>query len=331
LDVNAAESFETNLALAEQLHVSYLTLHLPWTAIETTAGAGETSGVLVDPDSALSSFAAIAARDGIALSLTLRPIDATGKTVPADLAQTRFSDTALITRFERVIDFALEKLPQSALVSLMIGNEIDNYDPGADADFWVDYGQFLGALRAHVAQRHPGLKLGFTATFAGLTDPMRKTANGWPAQQIMQTFAQQVDLVGVTYYAVSADFVHRSPDAPHQDLSLLTAAVPMERPIAIQEAGYATAAGTGSSESAQARFFCELFRAWDRHATRIPLLAVLRLNDVTDAKARELAGPYGLGTPAFIEYLRTLGLRSVSGANKPAFSSVEHAAKLRGM
>ena len=86
---------------------------------------------------------------------------------------------------------------------------------------------------------------------------------------------------------------------------------------------------TGSSESKQARFFCELFRALDAHAKRIPRLALLRLNDVTPDEAQALAGPYGSSTPGFVEYLRTLGLRSAADSDKPSFSIAAGEAALK--
>jgi hypothetical protein len=330
LDVNANEDFGVNVARAADLHVRYHTLHLAWTAIETTAGNAGSSGTLVDPDSALRTLTAFASEQHLGLSLTLRPIDATGKTVPSDLAGLNFNDPVFIARFEKLLDFVLSHFPSQRLVNVMIGNEVDNYDPRGDTDFWIEYAQFLAAIHTYATTKYPSVPIGFTATWDGLTDSTRKTRDGWPTQQVLQTFAKQVDVVGATYYALGADFMHRPPTSVSADLAALVAAVPDDKPIHIQEAGYASAPQTGSSEAAQARFYCELLHGWDLHAERILRLAALRLNDVTTNQAAQLAGPYGLSNPAFLEYLRTLGLRNANGVAKPAFTVFARGATQRG-
>ncbi|MFT3928520.1 MAG: hypothetical protein QM778_38680 [Myxococcales bacterium] len=321
LDVNPGESFEDNLAQLAELRGRYLTLHLPWTALETTAGAGTTSGTLVDPGtpSVLATFDALAAQTGSLVSLTLRPVDATGKTVPSDLAQLAFDDPKVAARFQKVVDYVLTRIAPEHLVNLMIGNEVDGFNPGTEANFWPAYGQFLASVHSYLHAKYPNLPVGFTATLPALTDAARKTADGWPAQQVMLTWADQVDVVGVTYYPLEADFTMRDPTQAAVDLAALTASVPASKPIHVQEIGYASSTVNDSSDAQQARFFCEVMRAWDAHAARIPRLAVLRLNDVSEQKAMELAGPYGVGTAAFKEYLRTLGLRTADGKTKPAF------------
>jgi hypothetical protein len=333
LDVNQGETFDDNLAHAQAAHASYLTLHLPWTAIEISSGAGEASGTLVDPGTppALSTFAALAQSSGMKLSLTLRPIDATGKTVPADLAALDFDDPIVVKRFERVIDFVLTRIAPEHLVNLMVGNEVDGFDPGNDTDFWIEYAALLSAVRTYVNASHPGLPLGFTATLPGLVDPERKTRDGWPTRETLRAWAEQVDVVGVTYYPLHDDFTMRAPSVAAADFTALVASVPSDKPIHIQELGYASSASVSASEALQAQFYCEALHAWDERAERIRRLAVLRLNDVSEAKAEALAGPYGVSTPAFIEYLRTLGLRTASGVAKPAYELLVQQAGARGL
>jgi hypothetical protein len=307
-------------------------LHLPWTAIETTAGSGTQSGTLVDPGTppALAGFDGLATTSGVLLSLTIRPVDATGKTVPADLVSLDFGSATVIQRFENVVDFVLGRIAPAHLVSVMIGNEVDNFDPGPDHNFWVGYAQFLAAVRAYIGAKYPGLPVGFTATLSGWTTPGGTTRDGWPTQQVLTTWASHVDAAGVTYYPLNQDFTMKPPTVVSNDLAALVAAVPAPLPIFLQEVGYATSATCGSSEAAQAQFLCEVLAAWDANAARIPRMALLRLNDVTQAQAASLAGPYGTTAATFTEYLRTLGLRTVVGQPKAAYTTLVGEAGRRG-
>ena len=212
----------------------------------------------------------------------------------------------------------------------MIGNEVDNFDPGADHNFWVGYAQFLAAVHGYVTSNHPGLAVGFTATLDGWTLPGRTTHDGWPTAQVLTTFASNVDAAGVTYYPLNADFTMKSPSVVQGDLAALVSAVPSQVPIHLQEVGYATSPTCASSEVAQASFLCEVFAAWDAHADRIPRLSWLRLNDVSESQALALAGPYGTTATTFTEYLRTLGLHQVTGQAKAAYAALSTETARRG-
>lgn len=332
LDEAATGGYNGNVAKLKQLKGTYQTLHLTWTAIETTAGSGTTSGTLVDPFSALATFNGYALSDGIKLSLTIRPIDTTGKTVPSDLAALDFNNADVIARFKKVIDFALTKIDRANMINLLIGNEIDDFNPGADANFWVEYAQFLQNIRTYVNTTYPGLPVGFTATAGGYIDGTKTTPDGWNARSVLQTIAGLVDVAGVTYYplALSPALVMKDPSVVASDFATLVAQVPSGTTIHIQEIGYATSATVNGTETKQAEFFCEVLHAWDTHATRIPRMAALRLNDITRTKAESMAGSYSSTNENFIEYLRTLGVHQQSGATKQAFDMLSTELLKRG-
>ena len=128
-------SYMTDFQTLKSIGGNYQTLHLTWSSLEG-AGSDFTSGDFTDPSNALQTFSNLASSDGIKLALTIRPIDATGKTVPSDLASTRFSAANMKTRFKALVDYIITRIPQNNLVSIMIGNEIDNYNPGSDTNFW---------------------------------------------------------------------------------------------------------------------------------------------------------------------------------------------------
>ncbi len=104
LDLTASNSFDDNINLASQLGVEFIALHVAWTSIETSPNN------LSDPGDAMSLLSGVAAANNLKFSLTLRPIDLSGKTVPSDLDGTRFNDAQMIDRFKAVIYFGKNKV-----------------------------------------------------------------------------------------------------------------------------------------------------------------------------------------------------------------------------
>ena len=93
LNVTETGTFDDNFEKAKEFGIEFTGLHLLWTEIETSP---ETYS---DPGSALTIFNTYCSENNIKLSLTIRPIDLTGKTVPADLESTRFNTELIKSRF----------------------------------------------------------------------------------------------------------------------------------------------------------------------------------------------------------------------------------------
>lgn len=317
LDVPASSNFGVNLDKARELDIDFIALHVTWPSIEPSPQTYE------DPGGALAALAGVAQTEGWKFSLTIRPIDLTGKTVPSDLDGTRFSEPVMTERFNAMVDFVLTVVPPELLTSLQVGNEIDGFDAsGEHPDFWSDYGAFLYGVTSHVHASYPEVRVGFTGTFHGLTGGSLHDLGVWTA------FASVVDVVGVTYYPTTDSFQVRPADDVHGDFDEIVAAFP-GKPILLQEVGYQTAEACGSTDALQAEFFAHVFCAWDQHAGQIETMNIVRLNDVTRTDAEVMAGPYGLGDEPFIEYLRTLGLRLNEGVDKPAFGVVRDSVAAR--
>jgi len=256
-----------------------------------------------------------AKNNNLKFSLTIRPIDLTGKTVPDDLDSTRFGDTQMINRFNKVVDFIFTKVDASNLLNFQIGNEIDHYDYTKEhADFWTDYTTFINAQKDYIHSKNSTVKVGFTGTLYGMMQ--NKTR--------FNLLAKELDLIGVTYYPLKSNFDVKAPSAITSEINDFVKAFD-SKPIYFQEVGYQTSATNKSSEALQAEFYCTFFKAWDTHKAKIKSVNILRLNDLSEAKAKISAGPYGLSNPEFIEYLRTLGIRTESGKgeNKQAFAVIK--------
>jgi len=326
LSETTAKNYASNLATLQSLHGEYQTLHLTWSQLES-AGSGTTSGSFSDPSNALDAFNTIANNNGIKLALSIRPIDATGKTVPSDLANTRFNNAALQTRFKNLINFVLTKISKNNLVVLIIGNEIDGYNIGSDSTFWSDYANFLYEMKIHIANNHVGLKMGTTVTHAALTESTKVLSGGASSQTIFSSYFPHiasgtavVDVVGVTYYPLTNSLTMKDPSVVAEDFNHLVAFTDL--PIYIQEIGYASSTASNGSDYKQAQFFCEVMKAWDDHASAIPRMAILRINDITRSEAETMAGPYGTSTESFIEYLRSLGIFTNAGSQKNSYTII---------
>lgn len=320
LDINETGSFDNNLSKAEEFRYEFVALHVAWTSIETQKETYE------DPGNSLTLLNDVVNNNDLKFSLTIRPIDITGKTVPSDLATTRFNDPEMIQRFKNLLDFVLTRVSYQRLTSLQVGNEIDGYNTSLeDPEFWSDYGIFLTQINAYLDASYPGLKMGYTGTFHGMTKgPLKELG-------VFTALATAVDILGVTYYPINSDFSVMSPDVINNDLNTLIAEFPSST-IYLQEVGYQTSETNQSSNIKQSQFVCDFFSAWDDHTEAIQLVNWVRLNDVSATYAQELAGPYDINGEGFTEYLRTLGLRTYDGegTDKEAFGTLVKEATKRG-
>ena len=309
LNTNENGTFENNISHAKDLGAEFLALHLNWTSIEQTPNAYS------DPGNALYLLNQSAKINNLKFSLTIRPIDLTGKTVPADLDSMRFNDTHMINRFKKVVDFVFDRVDANILLNLQIGNEIDKYDFSKEhPDFWADYGVFLNALRNHIKLKNNNVNVSFTGTLEGmLTNKTR-----------FNLLAKNMDHIGVTYYPLKENFDVKKPDDAMATINTFVQAFD-SKPIYFQELGYQTSESNSSSETEQADFFCRFFKVWDTYKDKIRSVNILRLNDLSLEEAKKSAGPYGLSNPEFIEYLRTLGIRTYDGKgnNKKAFDVIK--------
>jgi len=317
LNLTETGTFDNNLSLATELGMDFIALHVNWASLEPEPG------VYTDPFNAITLLGQAAVDNGMKFSLTVRPIDLTGKTVPEDLQNERFNSIELQSRFQSLIDYIFTLVNPSTLLNLQIGNEIDGYDNSLEhEEFWSDYGSFLFESTQYAHSLEPELKVGYTATYHGLMGN----------QVLFSALNNAVDILGVTYYPLAdSSFNTDSPDVVFDDFQSMVNAFP-SIDIYLQEVGYQSSTICSSSESQQAEFYCNFFSAWDTHASRIKSAEIVRLNDISLSSAEEAAIPYGINSIGFIEYLRTLGLRTHDGEglNKPAYDVIKENMEVRG-
>jgi hypothetical protein len=165
-----------------------------------------------------------------------------------------------------------------------------------------------------------------TATFGGLTGLGPPLAQAGLAQ-----INQLADLVGVTYYPLDSSFAVRPPSVVAADVAAMVANAPTGTPLYLEEAGYPSDPGCMSSPAAQAAFIGALFGAWDSNAAQIPLVNIVRLDDLSAAAADVAASAYFSQPPAaFVAMLESLGLEQYDGGIKPALTELQRQTAARG-
>jgi hypothetical protein len=258
----------------------------------------------------------------VAATVTIDAVDVGGSRAPAELATLALDDPELGTRYDRVLDYALDQLPDLDVSALFVASSVD-VPLGDDAAKHAAFATFFTNAAAHVHALRPKVKVGFVVTSDGAVARKDRLAAAWAAS----------DVIGVTYLPIDAAG-RVSPaslvaGAVAADVDRLLDALPAGKPILVREAGYPTAPANGGDEAGQAAFVSAVFGAWDRHAARIPILTFRELFDSDPTTAAAIAARYGHSDPAFLAFLQSLGLRTADRA-KPGFDALIGASRARG-
>ena len=290
-------------------------LSLNWNQIEPAPNT------YVDPYGLLATTNWFYPAGGTRLSLTIRPIDGNWKPVPSDLVGVAFDDPRMIHRFIAMLAWVLQRMPDVTFTSIQIGNEIDLYE---DLDVTA-YAAFLYWSNIQIKTLRPDIRVGFTATWGGLV--------AGPTSDALLWLKPWVDVVGVTYYPLAANYQARQPTVVQGDFDALIDRVG-DRVVFLQEVGYPSGSLNNSSDVKQRDFVRNVFAAWDRYANIIEYLSFVRVQDWSQERANSVASepPHGVPDPRFAEYLKTLGFRTYpgTGLDKPALTTLAQEAAARG-
>jgi hypothetical protein len=327
LDVNAASdgNYLTAFGIAHDAGVvQAINVTVDWNGVESDPDGGAGDGGDAGGPSYFNPNLHIAnlVFSGTAkVSLAFRAVDTTGPAVPPDLAQRPLDAPEVVARYNAAQDYVFGEIPDLSLSMYVVGNEVD-IPFGADAAKWGAYKTFFDGAAAHARTLRPGVLVGTVVTLAGAT----------AHPELVTPILQNADFLGVTYYPLHADFTVRPVTDVRSDVDALVARYP-STPIFFREAGYPSSADVGSSPDQQAAFVAELFRSWDAHAARIPLLTFFTMNEYSPGALAQLAQYYRSSDPKFLAYLGSLGLRTYApgtGTNKPAWDALVRGAHARG-
>lgn len=342
------DGFNSAFTTASQIKFDVVNLHFPW-------GKGNFSGTLpVTPLETNSSSNCVTSSTynmtyiGYArafypshnkkVNLTIAPYDGNNKFVPECAVNMAMNSNTVKTMFNYLLANVFtetETVPKLELQSLVIGNEIDLH-----ADFqtcqtspqlsakWQEYKEFFENQRTFVHGYLPNLKMGITATYAGLTNSS--------LQPCFTQLLANADFVSVTYYPINSDFSVKTPSVVTSEFATLIQMYP-GKTIYFQEVGYPSGSTyTNSSADKQALFYENIFKAWDAHYDQIKMVSIVNMHEWPDSTVSGFGTQYGLcpGSlcEAFKEYLKTLGLRTYpgSGNDKAAFQKIISESALRG-
>lgn len=251
-----------------------------------------------------------AGKRGYTVLLTIKVLDTTVRVTPADLSALAFDASAVKQRFHALIDTLAPSL--GAVRYLSIGNEVDVY-LGSHPATLDAYARFYADAVSYVHTRLPGVLVGVTSTYSGVSG--------------MSVLNAHSDVVVMTYYPLGPKFAPRPPSTARVDVPKMLD-IAGTKPLVLQEVGYPSATRLSSSESAQAAFVTEVLAAWKAAGARIPMLNWFALGDFTPELCATLSSYYSLGGDQnFAAYLCTLGLRRVDGVAKPSWQAFLDATK----
>lgn len=309
-DYQTAMNYGLNGCL-ESLHFSLL-----WEDIEPDTGQFDQNWMAESLDIMNLYYPAV----GIPLELVLTPTNTVVRTVPTELEVLPFDHPDMINGYKRLLDTVFARIPNVELTALNIGNESDVLF-GTDASKFQAFQNFLAAVIPHAKalyQQYHGepLLVGTTLTSDGMIHPDQRS--------LCQDLNSVTDLVSTTYYPLRPDFTVHPPDKVLEDFDSLVLFYGTINPIYINEAGYPSSAVCNSSETMQAQFFSYLFEAWDQHQEAIPYVTVFKSTDWSQQMVEDLGDYYGIQAPTFLEFLRTLGVRTWpnGGENKSAYNAL---------
>ncbi len=309
---NTSFNYDSCFAIGKKLGMTQTGLFQVWASIETSP---LTYNFTIF-DIANSYYPA----QNIAIDLTLAPIATNVLEVPSDLTTISFSSIVMINRFKRLLDSINTHIPNITLSSLVIGSEHDVY-LGSNTAKWNEYTIFYNAASAYAKTIWPGLKVATELTFDGIVNQ----------NSFAQTLNTSSDYIGVSYYPLNSNFTVKPVSAIPIDFTTLVGLYP-SKPLCFYQYGYPSSSTCNSSDLQQSQFISQTFTSWDTYASQIKLIDFTWLHDLSPSTVAYYSTYYGISNPVFLEYLRTLGLRTWGsiGTDKLALHELQCQAKQRG-
>ena len=307
---NAQVAFSETLSAGSSVYV----LEIGWNELEPIPGVIDTAPT--------ENFLQIIQSLGLSTYVNISIVDSGNITVPSDLADPNnplmlanglsWDDPAVVSRVEALVDAVAPLMQPNDGFFLGFGNEIDAYFLARPGDLPA-YLSLISAARARAKAIDPALACGVSVT-RGAIQSAAFTAQVWPV----------CDAASYTYFPVDAGFNVLPPTgAPGALDDMLADAGSL--PVLLQRVGYpsgvAGAPTNGSSEAMQAQFVQELDAAV-RERPRVRAVSWYLLNDWSDQTLDAFEAYFGINSPAFREYLGSLGLLTVNGATKDAYDDM---------
>ncbi len=317
IDMAENANYDSAFAYAKTACMESVHLFFPWSDLEPDTGNFDATFI----SSFLDVINLYYPANGTKVELQMATMNTVAKEVPSELAGVDFSDASMIRIFKRALDTVFEHIPDVKLAALNIGNESDIF-MGTDASQYSAYKVFLDSVIPYAKQLYfnihgDELKVGTTFTHAGITDDNRKN--------LCASVNLGLDIVSVTYYPLESNFTMKDPVVVSQDFDEIVSIYPdTNQPIYFVECGYSSSVVCNSSDSLQAEFYQQVFVAWDANQENIKYLTIFKSTDWSLQTVQDLGVYYGISDTVFLEYLRSLGVRTWpnNGNNKQAYYEI---------
>ncbi|MEO0391772.1 MAG: hypothetical protein AAF213_00840 [Pseudomonadota bacterium] len=312
------QTYDQALAASIAVGSDYVELVIGWDDVETAPGIHQPK-----PDFAKIGNAIFPSL-GVGVALSFLTLDTAGDRRPVWHQQAAWDDPAVIDAAWSALSRTLNRLNDTALISLSLGNEVDIMLTAAP-DQQPSYVVFIRELKQRLKTTYPTLPVGVKVTAGGALASGGATP-GQPA--IARQVITGMELAMITYYPLDDDFKALPMEAAIKGLDRLVALFP-NQPIHMAEIGYPSDPACGGGPKAQGDFIEQVFQAWDRHHERITAMNWVWQTDIGPRDARSMAQAYGQNASCFAGFLGSLGLRSHDLTPKPAWSIFQAASAAR--
>jgi hypothetical protein len=296
IELGAAENeeFDSAVSKAKEAKIDFNHVSLRWFDIEPARDS------FVDPYNYLEIIDFYYPLKNIKILLTLlSPINTTVSSMPAFLNGKSLNDPEVIEHYKKLLDYILPRLPNTNLIGLVLGNEINIY-LSIHTDEKEAFKEFFIAVSGYARTKRPGLKVSFSSTLYGTVGALK---------DYIYDLNQYTDFVCLTYYPLNADFTVKDPEVVGQDFKNVYDLY--SKPIYFQECGYPTSPDCNSNEELQSRFVEEVFKSWDQYKSKIQLICFYKLTDSPLEDVYAYLNEIGLtSNPALTGYVATLGFRT---------------------
>lgn len=242
--------------------------------------------------------------EGLQLTLTVAVIDTVADRRPVALQQMAFSDPQVIDAFDEFLTNVLTAMPDVTFTGIVIGNEVDGY---LTEDTYDEFAVFFAAASDIAHRLAPEVPVGTSMTWAGLRDDPQA-----------QSLANLGDVWMINHYPLTPEFQTQDPRNTVAALSDMTA-LAGRKAVFLTETGYPSG-GCGASEASQLAYIQQVFQFADAYSQDMPLVTLVWLHDISAEDVTAYAAYYRQSSDCFADFLGTLGLRTETGRNKPAFS-----------
>ncbi|MDA9563491.1 T9SS type A sorting domain-containing protein [Flavobacteriales bacterium] len=317
VDMAQNNNYDSAYAYAQTGCMESIHLFFTWSSIEINNGNFDASYIA----NTLDIIDIYHPAYGNKAELQIATINTVAKETPSDLLTVDFDNPIMINRFKGFLDTLFTHIPNLELTALNIGNEHDIF-MGTDAIQYTQYKTFLDSVIPYAKQLYfnlhgTDLKVGTTFTFDGLTSASTST--------LCKGVNDSLDIVTLTYYPLNPDFTMEAPSIVSSDFTnLISIYSDTLQPIYFAECGYASSDSCNSSDLQQAQFFQNIFTSWDTYYDNIKYLTIFKTTDWSQQEVNDFAIYYGISDNIFLEYLRTLGVRTWDndGTSKPAYETI---------